>query len=118
MRGIYFGEDVPFETLVAHRRLARYNAEKTQRFISIIVDSSTVLSGIVSKGEASKATWTRDEGFIEISEDFIAHDLFINLYSNSLAEEDYERFEEFSENVYRDFFGYSAEESLKYKKMI
>ena len=118
MHGIYFGENNPCSTLVPHRRMERYTAEKKQRYISIIVDGTNVLSGIVSKGEASKATWTRDEGFIEMSEDFIAHDLFINLYSASLDAEEYKRFEEFSENVYRNYYHYSDEESSKYKILL
>lgn len=55
-------------------------------------------------------TWTQDEGFIEISEDYIAHDLVINLYSASLDKETFKRFEKFSAGVYKEFFDYSDEE--------
>ncbi len=118
LRGIYFGKKSPFKTLISHRRLKRYTAEKKQRYISIIIDGSTVLSGIVSRGEASKATWTRDEGFIEMSEDFIAHDLVVNLYSASLSGKEYARFEEFLENIYHHYYRYSEKETLHYKKLL
>ncbi len=118
LRGIYLGKRSPFKTLISHRRLKRYIAEKKQRYISIIIDGSTVLSGIVSRGEASKATWTRDEGFIEMSEDFIAHDLAVNLYSESLRGKEYARFEEFLENIYHHYYRYSEKETLHYKKLL
>ena len=117
LRGIYFGEHSPYETLVPHRRLKRYIAEKKERYISIIIDSTHTLSGLVSKGDESKVTWTRDEGFIEISEDYIGHDLIVNLYSASLDEPGYKKFEEFADNVLHDYFHYSAEELSTYKKL-
>ncbi len=117
LRGIYFGEKAPYDTLVPHRRLKRYMAEKKERYISIIIDGTHTLSGIVSKGDESKVTWTRDEGFIEISEDFIAHDLLVNLYSASLDEKAYKQFEEFADNVLHNFYHYTDEELATYKKL-
>ncbi len=117
LRGIYFGENLPYDTLVAHRRLKRYIAEKKARYISIIIDRTHTLSGIVSRGNESKVTWTRDEGFIEISEDYIAHDLLVNLYSASLNKKGYSEFEEFVDNVHHNFFHYTEEEFLTYKKL-
>ena len=117
LRGIYFGEKNPFEALVSHRRIKRYIAEKKERYISIIIDGSHTISGIVSRGENSKVTWTQDEGFIEISEDYIAHDLLVNLYSASLNEEDYKRFEEFTDNVHHRYYGYTSEELGIYKRL-
>jgi len=118
VRGIYFGENSPFEHLVPHRRMSRYKAQKKQRYISIITDGDTVLSGVVSRGQKSRATWTQDEGFIEMSEDYIAHDIAINLYSSSLAGKKYQKFEEFLENVYHHYYHYSEEETLHYKKLL
>jgi len=117
LRGIYFGEHSPYGALVPHRRLKRYVAEKKERSISVIIDSTHTLSGLVSKGDESKVTWTRDEGFIEISEDYIGHDLIVNLYSASLDETAYRKFEEFADNVLHDYFHYSAEELSTYKKL-
>lgn len=117
LRGIYFGESNPFESLVPHRRIKRYMAEKKERYISIIIDGSHTISGIVSRGEESKVTWTRDEGFIEISEDYIAHDLLVNLYSASLDEEGYRDFEEFVDNVHNQYFSYTSEELGMYRKL-
>ena len=117
LRGIYFGENNPFEELVPHRRIKRYMAEKKERYISIIIDGTHTISGIASRGENSKVTWTQEEGFIEISEDYIAHDLLVNLYSASLDEEGYRSFEEFVDNVHNHFFGYSSEELGMYKQL-
>lgn len=117
LRGIYFGEHKPYETLVTHRRIKRYIEEKKQRYMSIIIDRAHMLSGIVSRGEDSKVTWTQDEGLIEISEDYIAHDLIVNLYSASLDEKKYMEFEEFADAVHNHYFHYSDEEFATYKKL-
>ena len=117
LRGIYFGKDAPYKSLVPHRRLERYIAEKKQRYLSVIIDGKHTISGLVSRGEDSKVTWTRDEGFIEVSEDYIAHDLVVNLYSASLDKKAYERFEEFSDNVQREYFNYSDEKFSTYKNL-
>ena len=86
--------------------------------MSIIIDRTHMLSGIVSRGEDSQVTWTRDEGLIEISEDYIAHDLIVNLYSASLDEKEYMAFEEFADTVHNHYFHYSDEEFAAYKKLI
>ncbi len=117
LRGIYFGESMPYDSLVPHRRIKRYMAEKKQRYISIIIDSIHAISGVVSKEEDSKVTWTKDEGFIEVSEDYIAHDLVVNLYSASLNKEEYEDFEAFADNVHNQYFHYSDEEFNTYIKL-
>ena len=117
LRGIFFGGKKPYDTLVTHRRIKRYMAEKKERYMSVIIDGAHTLSGIVSRGEDSKVTWTQDEGLIEISEDYIAHDLIVNLYSASLDEEEYSKFEEFADNVHNHYFHYSDEESAVYKNL-
>ncbi len=117
LRGIYFGESIPYDTLVPHRRIKRYMAEKKQRYVSMIIDNAHAISGVVSKGEESKVTWTEDEGFIEISEDYIAHDLIVNLYSASLREKDYKAYEAFADNVHKQYFHYSDEEFEKYRNL-
>ncbi|MCF6246099.1 MAG: hypothetical protein L3J69_01935 [Desulfobacula sp.] len=117
LRGIYFGECMPYDTLVPHRRIKRYMAEKKQRYVSIIVDGAHAISGVVSRGEDSKVTWTRDEGFIEISEDYIAHDLVVNLYSASLNEKAYNIYEEFADSVHNQYFHYSDDQFNTYKKL-
>ncbi len=117
LRGIYFGEDNPFDTLIPHRRIQRYMAEKKERYISIIIDKTHAISGIVSRDENSKVTWTQDEGFIEISEDYIAHDLIVNLYSASLDEKAYREYEDFADNVHNYYFHYTDEEFKRYKEL-
>ena len=126
LRGIFFGEnpsrkDPPHPLvppLISHRRVKRYMAEKKERFISIIIDRRHAISGILSRGEQSRVTWTQDEGFIEISEDHIAHDLIVNLYSASLDKEAYKEFEAFSDNAHNHYFNYSDEEFSAYRKML
>ncbi len=117
LRGIYFGEDNPFDTLIPHRRIQRYMAEKKERYISIIIDKTHAISGIVSRDENSKVTWTQDEGFIEISEDYIAHDLIVNLYSASLDDKAYREYEDFADNVHNYYFHYTDEEFETYKRL-
>jgi len=118
LRGIYFGPKNVYEDLVPHRRLARYMAEKKERFLSVIVDRCHAVSGVVSRGADAKATWSRDEGFIEVSEDYIAHDLVVNLYSASLDRAGYEKFETFADNVHDRFFHYSKKEPDAFRELI
>ncbi|WDP92007.1 MAG: TrmB family transcriptional regulator [Desulfobacter sp.] len=118
LRGIYFGTAKVYEDLVPHRRIKRYMAEKKERYLSVIIDHSHVVSGIVSRGEASKVTWSRDEGFIEVSEDYIAHDLVVNLYSASLDDARYREFEAFADTVHDSFFHYSEAEFKKFRELI
>ncbi len=104
LRGIYFGSNNRYKDLVPHRRMDRYLAEKKERFMSIIIDSTHTISGIVSRGEQSKVTWTRDQGFMEISEDYISHDLLVNLYSASLDKDAVDGFEAFADRVHDHYF--------------
>jgi sugar-specific transcriptional regulator TrmB len=117
LRGIYFGTAKVYEDLVPHRRIKRYMAEKKERYLSVIIDHSHVVSGIVSRGDASKVTWSRDEGFIEVSEDYIAHDLVVNLYSASLDEETYKKFEDFADSVHDHFFHYSKTDLATFRQL-
>ncbi len=118
LRGIYFGTAKVYEDLVPHRRIKRYMAEKKERYLSVIIDHSHVVSGIVSRGDASKVTWSRDEGFIEVSEDYIAHDLVVNLYSASLDEETYKNFEDFVDSVHDHFFHYSKTDLETFRQLM
>lgn len=116
--GIYFGNHPRFDDLVPHRRIQRYQAEKKERYLCAIVDHSHMVSGIVSRAENAKATWSRDEGLIEISEDYIAHDLVVNLYSASLNKSDYLAFEQFAESVHHRFYGYAPKDRQRYTELM
>ncbi len=118
LRGIYFGTAQVYEDLVPHRRIKRYMAEKKERYLIVIIDHSHVVSGIVSRGEASKVTWSRDEGFIEVSEDYIAHDLVVNLYSASLDQDAYRKFEAFADSVHDHFFHYTEADLDTYRRLL
>ncbi|MCG8683286.1 MAG: hypothetical protein MI892_00290 [Desulfobacterales bacterium] len=118
LRGIYFGTAQVYEDLVPHRRIKRYMAEKKERYLIVIIDHSHVVSGIVSRGEASKVTWSRDEGFIEVSEDYIAHDLVVNLYSASLDQDAYRKFEAFADSVHDHFFHYTEVDLDTYRRLL
>ena len=98
--------------------MKRYMAEKKERYMSVIIDHAHVISGIVSRGEASKVTWSRDEGFIEVSEDYIAHDLVVNLYSASLDKEAYLKFEDFADRVHAHFFHYAEADRDLFKTLM
>ncbi len=118
LRGIYFGKKNAYASLTPHRRIDRYMAEKKERYLSIIIDHTHVISGIMSRGANAKVTWTRDEGFIEVSEDYIAHDLVVNLYSASLDPDTYKRFESFADNVHDHYFHYSKKDLATYKNLM
>ncbi|WDP87586.1 MAG: TrmB family transcriptional regulator [Desulfobacter sp.] len=118
LRGIYFGTADVYQDLVPHRRIERYMAEKKNRYLSVIIDHSHVVSGIVSRGENSKVTWSRDEGFIEVSEDYIAHDLVVNLYSSSLDKKAYKKFEAFADSVHDHFFHYAKTDLQTFKQLM
>ena len=93
-------------------------AEKKERYLSIIIDHTHVISGIMSRGANAKVTWTRDEGFIEVSEDYIAHDLVVNLYSASLDPAAYKKFEAFADTVHDHYFHYANQDLSIYKNLI
>jgi sugar-specific transcriptional regulator TrmB len=118
LRGIYFGKKTAYTCLTPHRRIDRYMAEKKERYLSIIIDHTHAISGIMSRGSNAKVTWTRDEGFIAVSEDYIAHDLVVNLYSASLDPDTYKKFEAFADNVHDHYFHYSKKDLATYKRLI
>jgi sugar-specific transcriptional regulator TrmB len=114
LRGIYFGKNNPYEEIITHRRIERYLSEKSERYMLIIIDGIHVVSGIISRGEESQVTWTRDAGFVEISEDYIAHDLMVNLYSNKLEVDERKEFECYLDNIRKEYFGFTEEEFKKF----
>ena len=110
LRGMYFGYDNPYEDLVTHRRMKRYIAEKDERFIIVVIDDKYVVSGVVSRGEESQATWSVDPHVVEISDDFVAHDVALNTYNNYLEGEERYKYERITDEVRKNYFGYTDEE--------
>lgn len=104
IKGIYFGHDNKFEDVITHRRVATYLKEKDERYIIIIIDKKEAITGIISRGEESKVTWTNDFGAIDIMEDYLVHDLMINEYSNMLSEKERIKYESATDKVRKDFF--------------
>lgn len=117
LKGIFFGNDNPFPDLTPHRRMKRYMAEKKERYMAVVIDEIHTLSGIVSRGDDSKVTWTRDEGVVEVTEDYIAHDLLVNLYSASLDPARYQEFETFTDKVRQDYFQFTEAEYKKFRSL-
>lgn len=115
VKGIYFGKNNPYKEIVTHRRIERYLSEKSERYMTIIIDKVYVVAGIISRGEESKVTWTKDAGFAEISEDYIAHDLMVNLYSEKLKENQRKEYENYLDNIRREYFGFTEEEFARFK---
>lgn len=115
VKGIYFGKNNTFQDVVSHRRIERYLSEKSERYMSVIIDGDQVVSGIISRGKESQVTWTKDAGFVDMSEDYIAHDLMVNLYSKKLDPHMREEFEEYSDKVRKDYYGFSEEEFNNFK---
>lgn len=104
IKGIFFGYDNELKNVLTHRRLETYLKEKEERYIIIIIDQKEAVSGIISRGEDSQVTWTNDFGAIDIMQDYIVHDLMINEYSNSLSDEDRQKYEMATDKVRKDFF--------------
>lgn len=115
VKGIYFGKNNPYKEIVTHRRIERYLSEKSERYMTIIIDKVHVVAGIISRGEESKVTWTKDAGFSEISEDYIAHDLMVNLYSEKLKQNQRKEYENYLDNIRKEYFGFTEEEFARFK---
>lgn len=110
LRGMYFGSLNPYTDLVSHRRIERYIAEKSERFIIVIIDDQHVLSGIISRGDDSTITWSTDPGIIEINDDFIAHDVMLNTYNTSLHKKELTQYERTLDTVRKHYYNFSDEE--------
>lgn len=110
VRGIYFGVNNIFKDLVPHRDIETYLLEKKERYMTVTIDGKDVLYGVISRGEDSQITWSKDAAFIDISEDYICHDLMVNLYYYKLDKEQEKEYDEFMDNVRHDYFCYSEEE--------
>ena len=107
LRGIYFGSDNPYEEVVSHRRIERYLAEKDDRYLIVVVDDRHSVSGVISRDDQAQVTWSDDPGIIDINEDFIAHDVMINRYSNSLEGKERITFENTLDTMRKDYYGFS-----------
>lgn len=115
VKGIYFGKNNSFEELVSHRRIERYLSEKKERYMTVTIDGVHVLYGVISRYEESKVTWTKDAAFVDMSEDYISHDLMVNMYANKLEEKERQEYENFMDNARREYFGYTEEEFNSFK---
>ncbi len=104
LRGIFFGEESPYSQLINHRRCKRVFTEKKERHIVLIVDNNAVVSGVLSRGEESQVTWTNDPGFVELSEDYIIHDISLNKLLLQMEPEKQKKYEEFLDHVRGDYF--------------
>lgn len=104
IKGLYFGYENKLNNTVTHRRLETYLKEKDERYIIIIIDKREAITGIISRGEESQVTWTNDFGMVDIVEDYIVHDLMINVYSSMLSEKEREIYEAATDKVRKDFF--------------
>lgn len=115
IKGVYFGKNNPYKEVVSHRRIERYISEKKERYITLIVDGAHLISGIVSRANESQVIWSQDKGLIEMSDDYIAHDLMINLYSQQLKGKEREGFEAYLDEVRKDYYGFSDEAYSNFK---
>lgn len=104
IKGIYFGNNNKLKDVISHRRLETYLNEKKERYIIIVFDQKEAVTGIISRGEDSQVTWTNDFGIIDITEDYIVHDLIINEYSLSLSPDEQAKYEIAADNVRKSFY--------------
>jgi len=107
LRGIHFGHNNPYTELVTHRRIERYIAEKSERYIILIIDKSHVLTGVISREEDARITWSNDPSDIDIKDDFIAHDVMINQYAQMI--EDNTTYEKTLDLIRKDYYCFSDE---------
>ncbi|WP_461206668.1 TrmB family transcriptional regulator [Clostridium sp. DL1XJH146] len=110
LRGVYFGKNNPFKELISHRRIDRYLAECKERYIIVIIDDKHVLSGIISRNEDAKITWSTDPGILQISDDSIAHDVMINTYYTILKGKERTLYEKTFDEIRKKYYGFSDEE--------
>jgi len=110
IRGIYFGHSLPFASMTSHRRIERYLIEKKERHISVVLDGQQVIWGVISRGVDCRVTWIKDPGFVEMSEDYISHDIMVNRYAETLTGEEKARFERFSDHARKEYYDYSDHE--------
>lgn len=115
IRGIYFGKNNPYKDLVTHRRVERYLSEKKVRYMIITIDNLYTISGVVSSGDESQITWTKDQGFLNISEDYIVHDLMVNKFFEILEPHENMKIETYMDKLRKDYFDFSDEEFKKFK---
>ena len=106
--GVFFGENNPYSQLCSHRRIERYLAEKKERYLIVLTDYKQVVSGVVSRGAESQVTWTKDIGFLEVSEDYIVHDISLNKLLLEFPEEKRDQYELFLDNLRKDYFGFGG----------
>ena len=107
IKGIYFGTSNAFNELTPHRDIETYLQEKKERYMTVTIDGEHALYGVISRGEDSRVTWTQDESLIDVSEDYICHDLMVNEYFYQLNEKKQCVYENFMNEVRKDYFGYS-----------
>ncbi len=50
-----------------------------------------------------------------MSEDYISHDLMVNLYSNKLEEDERQEYENFMDNARKEYFAYTDEAFKNFK---
>jgi sugar-specific transcriptional regulator TrmB len=115
LAGIFFGSTNPYSQLASHRRTERVLSEKKERYIIVIIDGDQVMSGIISRGEESQVTWTRDKGFVEMSEDYIIHDISLNRLLHELNDDERQKYESFLDNLRKEYFGLSEVEFNSFK---
>ncbi|MCG8570854.1 MAG: hypothetical protein MJB14_12010 [Spirochaetes bacterium] len=108
IKGMFFGKNNPYKELIIHRRINRYIAEKDERSTIVVIDNKEVMLGVISRGEESQATWTADFGFVEMCQDYIIHDIMLNLYAYHLKPEEREEFELFTDQIRMSFYEYDS----------
>ncbi|MFK4784927.1 TrmB family transcriptional regulator [Fusobacterium sp. MFO224] len=104
IKGLYFGYNNKLKNVLTHRRIETYLSEKEERNIIVIIDRKEAITGIVSRGEVSQVSWTNDPGIIDITSDYIVHDLMVNMYSNSLSGSDRKKYEDAMDKVRKEYF--------------
>jgi len=104
LTGVFFGRNSPYNQLCGHRRIEKYLEEKKEQYLVITIDYKQSISGVTSRGADSQATWTKDAGFVDVSEDYIVHDISLNKLFLELPPKDRDKYEAFLDNLRKQYF--------------
>ncbi|MBW2369879.1 MAG: TrmB family transcriptional regulator [Deltaproteobacteria bacterium] len=105
LSGIYFGEKSPYDQLVIHRRIQQVFNERKSRFLVAVIDNNQAVSGVLDQGDESQVTWTHNNGFVEMSKDYIVHDMSLNLLLKQVEGPIRQTYEDFLDNLREEYFG-------------
>ena len=105
LSGIYFGPKSPYDQLVPHRRIEQVFNERKSRYLVAVIDNNQAVSGVLDQGAESQVTWTHNSGFVEMSKDYIVHDMSLNLLLKQVDGPVRQSYEDYLDRLRDEYFG-------------